>query len=93
LAIPRKTHVYLGNKYLSLYYSDPRALKQKKFIWDRNPKTSLFLIYRTYLIHKGMYWRRAVLTPTNLGAAFGTHTLTRKPLAHPIKKEKKKKFG
>ena len=87
--------MYLNNKFLSQYYFDVEQLKAKRFKWDRNSKTAIFMIYTTHMIHKGMYWRRGMITPMMFNQTLGTLTLTRKPLAHPIKREKKgkKKLG
>ena len=60
-------------------------------IYYRNSSINLLLICGRFFIHKGMYLKPADTSLFDLTTKFGTFTITRKPLAHPIKKVKKKK--
>lgn len=89
MAIPIKTLACINNRFLNYFYNVPEDFKRQTYIWERRASVPIFMIYKPYFIHKGMYWRRARLTPTNISVPIGTYTLTRKPLAHPLKRAKK----
>lgn len=88
LSITNKIKTYINPRFFKRKY-DRRFLKRKLF--DRNTALPLFLIYRYFYVHKGLYFRKHVFDHQHLGVKVGTVTVNRKPFAQPIKRVKLRK--
>lgn len=89
LAKLKKILPYTNSRIITRFARSLRYENRK--IFYRNSAINLLLGYRTFYVHKGMLFKPARTNYFDLTTKFGTFTINRKPLAHPIKKVKKKK--
>ena len=89
MAILKKIVPYTNSRVITRFFKKLKYEDER--VYYRGSAINLLLGYRKFYVHKGMYFKPIRTNFFDLTTKFGTFTITRKPLAHPIKKVKKKK--